>query len=167
MTARIDYPRTILIQRQRPSGGALRVALAAVGIVAAVFGFVLLVPPRPAPWPVALVLFAVFVGVVGLILAPRLTVVVTSQELYVRVFPLWSRRIPIDQIVEARAEDYRPIRDYGGWGIKWSLRDSSTCYTVAGTRGVRIVTRANKKYLVGSPDADALARAIESARQPT
>ena len=163
----LPYTRVLLTQHQRPSGWALWIALVAAGVVAVVFASILLFPPRPTPWPVGLLLCAGLAFIVTLVLVPRLTVVVTSQELIVRLVPFWGTRIPVDEIAEARVDEFRPIREFGGWGIRWLLRDSSTCYTVAGTRGVRIVTTRNRKYLVGSPDADALLRAIESARQAT
>jgi hypothetical protein len=147
-----------------------------------------------APIVVALVVLAVFaardalratgghrIGAIfgtGLILATaialtllvalgNLTVTVTSQQLTVRYFLLLAairRRIPIDEIVMVRAETYEPMREFLGWGVKWSQRDSTTAYSVSGNRGVRIQLRSGEKLLIGTNRADALAAAIEEGR---
>jgi len=67
-------------------------------------------------------------------------------------FPLlWpSRRIPLSDILSARAKTYRPIADYGGRGIRWNLFTSTKAYTAEGNRGVMLRLVDGRNVLVGS-----------------
>lgn len=68
-------------------------------------------------WPV-LPAFALL-GVVG-VMTSSVRTRVTDEGLFVALGPWgWpSRRIPVDKIVQARAETCRPA-EVGGWGIRW------------------------------------------------
>jgi hypothetical protein len=55
-----------------------------------------------------------------------------------------------------------PITEYGGWGIRWTLRGKA--YNVSGRRGVRLDYENGKHLLIGSTRADELATAIHQAR---
>jgi hypothetical protein len=82
--------------------------------------------------------------------------------LYVRYSPFHRsfRQIPLQGIRSCRAVTYRPILDYGGWGIRVGYRRKA--YNVSGNRGVEIEYEDGKKLLVGSKKPDQLAGAIES-----
>lgn len=163
MAEPLDYPRTVFTESQRPSGRMLAVALIPAFVLASV-GIGFLVFGRAAP---AFLLPAVLTGGVlvgALVMGQGLITVVTSHELMIRYWPLRWKRIPLHEIVEARVDDYHPIREFGGWGIKWSLLDSTTGYTISGTRGVRIRTAGNRKLLIGSKRPEALLAAIEQGR---
>jgi hypothetical protein len=53
---------------------------------------------------------------------------------------------------------YRPIKDFGGWGVRWAAR--GIVYNARGKRGVRMVLASGERVLVGSQRAEDLARAI-------
>jgi hypothetical protein len=53
--------------------------------------------------------------------AVKLITEVRRDGLYIRFWPLAWRRIGYDQIIECEARVYHPIREYGGWGIRWGL----------------------------------------------
>jgi len=76
-----------------------------------------------------------------------------------RPFRRLSRTIPFDQIASCEARDYRPIREYGGWGIR--LGPSGKAYNMSGSRGVQLVLKSGERVLIGSQRADELAAAIE------
>lgn len=65
--------------------------------------------------------FLLLVGVVLplALLKTRLTVIVEVGALSVRLIYLTHKRVPVSRIAAFRAVDYMPIRDYGGWGIKY------------------------------------------------
>jgi hypothetical protein len=60
---------------------------------------------------------------------------------------------------------YRPIADYGFWGIR-AGRDGEKAYIARGTRGVRIELNDGSRFLVGSQRPEALASALDSAMRP-
>jgi hypothetical protein len=61
------------------------------------------------------------------------------------------------------AVTYRPIRDYGGWGIRWG--PGKLAYNVSGSEGVRIDRSDDRELLVGSRQPYDLARAMRNAIQ--
>jgi len=98
---------------------------------------------------------------------PRLTTEVRGGRLYIRFFPrhLSFRRIQLDDVARCDAVTYRPVRDYGGWGIKGGR--GSRAYNVSGNRGVRIDYADGTHLLIGSQRPDELAHAIRSLMEHT
>ncbi len=88
-----------------------------------------------------------------------MTVRVDSAEMRVDFghfgWPRW--RFPIAEIGHARVVEFSPLRDYGGWGIRWG-RDSM-CLNQRGNRGVRF-RFAGRDYVVGSDDPARLLAAL-------
>jgi hypothetical protein len=93
----------------------------------------------------------------------KLVVEVQPREVLIDLQPLVRRAIPLAEIERVEKRAYRPLRDYGGWGIKgWSLR--SIAYNVSGNQGVELTLGDGRRVMLGSARAAALAGAIESAR---
>ena len=77
-------------------------------------------------------------GIVALFAFCKLITEVRSDGLYIRLVPfhLSFRRIPLEDLESFAALTYRPIREYGGWGIKGGR--GGTAYNVSGDSGVRM-----------------------------
>ena len=99
----------------------------------------------------------------ALFLLGRLKVEVYEDAILVRHFPFWSRIVRLDDIQDCQARTYRPLREYGGWGIRISHR--GWAYNLKGNRGVQLKLRKGLPLLIGSQCADELAAAINAARQ--
>ena len=93
----------------------------------------------------------------------RMSVVVTSEQVTARFFPL-RRRISIAEIASFRAMTYT-LRDFGGWGIKWA-RDGSLVLNVSGNRAIRINRRRGKSLILGTQRPDEFAAALEALGVP-
>lgn len=107
-------------------------------------------------------------GVSALLLTLKLTIEVRRDGLFVQLFPIHLRkpkRIPLERMTVCEAVRYRPIRDYGGWGIRYSRLGNA--YNLRGDRGVRISFADRKPLLIGSQRPEELAAAIKAIRGPT
>jgi hypothetical protein len=93
----------------------------------------------------------------------QLTIDVTDQEIVLHHRLLRRRRIPLGDVLAHEVVTYRPIRDYGGYGIKYSFR-LGWAYNVKGNRGVRLQIKDKKPLLIGSRRPEELAEAIQNAR---
>ena len=95
----------------------------------------------------------------------RLITEVRSDGLYVRFFPFHFsfKRIPLEDVETFEAVTYRPLLQYGGWGIRFT-RGGKT-YNVSGNRGVRLNFTNGRHLLIGSHKANELTQAIESVFQ--
>jgi len=98
-----------------------------------------------------------------LLAAVNLSTVVQGDVIRLRYFPLWRKTIRLADIAECTARTYRPIREYGGWGIRWAPRNG-WAYNVRGNRGVQLVLANGKRLLIGSERAEDLAAAIDARR---
>ena len=112
-----------------------------------------------------LVIAGIFVPVaIGLLFGLlKLETEVRSDGLYVRYFPFHFKfkRFTADDLSEYYARKYRPILEYGGWGIRCSF-GKGKAYNVSGNKGVQLVFKSGKRLLIGSQRAEELEEAIRS-----
>jgi len=91
----------------------------------------------------------------------RLETTVSATGVLIRMPPLRHRRlVEFADIRSAKARDYRPIAEYGGWGLRRGR--SGYAYNVYGQRGVQLELKEGKPVLVGSQQANKLARVINA-----
>jgi hypothetical protein len=120
---------------------------------------------KPAPDIVMWIIFGIAFGI-GLplfIYAVKLIVEVREGGIHIGFFPLHSRIIPFGNIKSCEVRQYRPIGDYGGWGIRWGF-GKGWAYNVSGNRGVQLELADGKRLLIGSRQPEELARAIQAKR---
>jgi len=93
----------------------------------------------------------------------KLETEVRPDGLYIRFFPFHIRfkRFGAEDLSEYYARQYKPLREYGGWGIRCSLR-KGRAYNVSGNKGVQLVFKSGKQLLIGSQRAEELEEAIRS-----
>jgi hypothetical protein len=115
---------------------------------------------------VLLILFGILlpIALAILMVVLRLETEIRSDGIYIRFFPLhidYKRFAPKD-LDECYARQYKPLREYGGWGIRYGLGGKGKAYNVSGNKGVQLIFKNGKKLLIGSQRADQLADAIRS-----
>jgi len=118
---------------------------------------------NPASDSVVLIILAVF-GIIfpAWFIIMKLEIQVTQNALRFRMYPLhlsW-REHPLETIADAEAVVYRPIREYGGWGIRFGRKGMA--YNVSGNEGVQVTLRNGKSFLLGSLRAAELGQALRS-----
>jgi len=82
--------------------------------------------------------------------------------LYIRFFPLTHQEIPFKDIVSCEVRTYSPIREFGGWGIRYGR--GTKAYNVSGNRGIQLELSNGKRVLIGSQRPEELAGAIEAGK---
>ena len=129
---------------------------------------ILKIPFGDKPMPdFGLILVGLFVFVITsalfyLFIKSKLEIIVALDGLYYRYIPFFSkfRKIEILQINFAESRLYRPLRDFGGWGIRYNMRTKTSCYNVRGNMGVYLELNNGKKVLLGSQKPHELVNAI-------
>jgi hypothetical protein len=93
----------------------------------------------------------------------NLTTEVRSDGIYYCFFPfhLSFRKITLEGLVKYEVRTYNPIRDYGGWGIRWGSKGKA--YNVSGNRGVYLEFSDGKRLLIGSQKPEKFAEALDLA----
>ena len=93
----------------------------------------------------------------------RLVTEVTVTGVRVRLAP-WQphgREVRWGSVVRFAAVTYRPLRDYGGWGIRGTRRHGA--YNARGDRGVFLELAGGATFVVGSQEPLELESAIAAA----
>jgi hypothetical protein len=97
-------------------------------------------------------------GLTSLFYVLKLITEVKNDGLYIQFFPFSRQKIPFDNIKKCEVRQYSPIKEYGGWGIRWGRKGKA--YNVSGNRGVQLELLKGKPILIGSQRPEELAQAI-------
>lgn len=93
----------------------------------------------------------------------RLDVEVRSDHVLIAFGPvnLVRKRIRFSEIEAVRGLTYRPLMEFGGWGIR--PRPGKTAWTIRGNQAAAVTLRSGKQVYVGSEHPQRLAGAIQAA----
>lgn len=108
---------------------------------------------------VAFVMFFIF----GLFLATRLETRVYRDGIYFIYFPFHRRyrKISWEKLDEVLGRKYKPLVEFGGWGIRWGYK--KWAYTVSGNECVEI-RKGDYKILIGTKKLNDFLSALEKAQ---
>jgi len=117
---------------------------------------------EPAPNAVLIIIIVVTMLLLWAYLAMKLEVWIDQVGIHYRVWPLIfkQRLISIHEIQRYEIRQYRPIFDYGGWGIKKSLR-WGRAYNISGNIGLQLYLTNGKKVLFGTQRSQAMMYAMD------
>jgi hypothetical protein len=101
-------------------------------------------------------------GMIYLFYNLQLITEVRQDGLWIRFYPLPGKIIAYHSIQTCVARTYKPLSEYGGWGIKYGR--SGWAYNILGDRGVQLELDNGKRILIGSQRADELEQAINTYR---
>jgi hypothetical protein len=125
-------------------------------------------PPPRTPQIVALIILGILLPIAIAVLFSllKLETEVRTDGLYVRFFPFHInfKIFTAEDLSEHYARTYRPILEYGGWGIRCGWR-GGRAYNVSGNKGVQLVLKDGKHLLIGSQRAEELAEALSTLTQ--
>jgi hypothetical protein len=114
------------------------------------------------PIPLLIIFLVLFgVGFPMFFVYARLESEVRQDGIYVRFFPfhLSFRKIAFSELQKAYARTYRPILEYGGWGIRGIGRRRA--FNVSGNQGVQLEFTDGRRLLIGSQQAEQFESAIK------
>ena len=146
----------------------LLLGIACVGIWGAVQQLIFKIPfgNKPAPdWVMILIVFATFLPIM-LFWFLQLETEVDSTGIYYRFRPFHFKKrfIAWNEITEAHVREYKPLKEYGGWGIRGSVRNGKA-FNVSGNKGLQVVLSNGKKILLGTQKDLELADCISKLKK--
>ena len=116
---------------------------------------------NPAPNWIIILMWLVFgIGFPLLFYSIKLITEVHKDGIHIRFFP-FHRKFKNFQYAEIEsylAREYKPIREYGGWGIRYTL--GGMAYNVYGNKGVQLILKNKKKILIGTQKPEEFYKAI-------
>ena len=98
-----------------------------------------------------------------LLFSSKLLVEVTNGNLYFTYKPFIHKPViyTISDIERYEIRKYKPILEYGGWGVKQGKKSVGKAYNVRGNIGLQLYLTNGKKVLIGTQRGDALLRAMK------
>ena len=150
-------------EEQRFHRGLVGVLLAVMIFVPAVaVGSIVIARPDDA-WLLAIA--PVMVAIVAALIAlSHLDVAVTDDGVRIAFRYIWpTRRIRFADIAGVAVRRYRPLLEYGGWGVR--LGPAGWAYTAGGGEGVQLRLRKGIPVLIGSKSPRELEAAIRAGME--
>jgi hypothetical protein len=113
-------------------------------------------------WIAALEL-AFAIGLFLLFAKMRLITTVSESGLQYRFPPLIlkEKEIKKESIRTFEIRQYKPVKEYGGWGIRFGSGKTGKAYNVKGNIGMQLELNDGRKILFGTQRADVFQRAME------
>jgi hypothetical protein len=82
----------------------------------------------------------------------KLDTEITDEGINVRYFPFHLSFIKIEwgKITKAFVREYRPLKEYGGWGLKYGFSGQGKAYSVSGNKGLQLILADGSRLLIGT-----------------
>src|SRR4030042_7172884 len=96
----------------------------------------------------------IMVSIIWLIAYMKLIVKVNRENIYIRYYPFIKKTIPFSIIKSFELRTYRPIIEYGGWGIRVGLFLKGNAYNVKGNVGMQLYFQNRKPLLIGTQNGE-------------
>lgn len=119
---------------------------------------------NPASDSLLIVIWLLFgIGLPVFFLVLRLVVEVHPEAVVIKFRPILTRAITLAEIDGVEVIDYRPMGEFGGWGIRGGRR--RIAYNVRGDHGVELTLLDGRKVLIGSQRAEEMGGIIQALRR--
>lgn len=91
----------------------------------------------------------------------RLESQIRTDGIYVRFFPFQTkfRHYHWQQLAQVYVREYRPVAEYGGWGLRGSGRNRAL--NVSGNKGIQLETLDGYKLLIGTNKAEEVSELLK------
>ena len=109
------------------------------------------------------VLIGLFIPFLFYLFELRLKVNVEGLHYQFSPFHFKSHTIKLEDIESIKAMEYSPLKEYGGWGIKYGFKGKA--YNVSGNKGVKIYLKNGLNIMFGSQKHNDLAKALKSVKR--
>ncbi len=110
--------------------------------------------------------FLVVIAVTLLTLNLKLCTEIKKDGVYVKLFPLQLKQAHYNwsDISKAYVRTYKPVAEYGGWGLKGSEHNSAI--SVSGNVGLQLIFKNGDKLLIGTNHAQKLSQTLKKIDIP-
>ncbi len=95
------------------------------------------------------------------ILYTKLIVRIDEESINIRFLPFMikDKKLQLKDIQRYYIRKYRPIMEYGGWGIRWN--SNGRAYCIRGNIAIQLEFKSGSKILIGTQKPDELQSAMD------
>jgi hypothetical protein len=105
---------------------------------------------------VSVVVTLIMAGVIFFMFFSKLTTLVRGDGIHLSFFPFFREKIISPNKIERyEVRKYKPLLEYGGYGMKRSLRHGKA-YNMSGNIGLQLYFSNGKRLLIGTKRPDAI-----------
>jgi len=107
---------------------------------------------------------AIFAALFLLIRVFKLKTKIRNEGIYYRFVPLHfkDKLINPDDINTFEVRKYKPIMEYGGWGVKSRGKKYGKAVNISGNMGLQLYLKNGSKLLIGTQKPSAIQKAMEA-----
>jgi hypothetical protein len=118
---------------------------------------------NPAPDAVVIIMGIIPVAALALMFTLKLETRVDGTGINYRMWPFHKnfRLIKPEDIEKWEVRKYRPIGDYGGWGIRVGLGKNGMAFNMSGNMGAIFDFKKGKRILIGTRKPEEFKAALE------
>ena len=115
----------------------------------------------------SIISFAVMSVVFLFILSRKLITEIWTDGIRYRFSPFVrkTKHIPVNEIVSAEVARYKPLIEFGGWGVRKRIFSRKTAYNISGNVGLRLNLKNGSQVLFGTRKENEMRRAVEKMMQ--
>lgn len=97
----------------------------------------------------------------------RLETMIKNDGIYVRFFPfhLKFKHYNWEKLTKSYVRQYSPVKEFGGWGLRFGLFGKGTAFNVSGNQGLQLEFSNKKKLLIGTNKPDELSAVLKKIGQ--
>ncbi|WP_084102831.1 hypothetical protein [Demequina sp. NBRC 110051] len=109
-----------------------------------------------APW-----LAGVTIAVLVAPLFIPMVIEVGTEGIRVGLAGMTVRTIALEDVVAVERRDYKPLREFGGWGLRWGVTHrNARAYTTTGSSAVVLTLRDSREIYLGVADEPGLVETV-------
>ncbi len=101
---------------------------------------------------------SIFILVGLLMMSMQLKTEIREGGIYYQLFPfhLKMKKIAFDDIEKIYVREYKPLMEYGGWGIRLGLFGKGWAINLSGNKGIQIEfkDKGKRKFLIGTQKSE-------------
>lgn len=81
----------------------------------------------------------------------KLRTTIDERGIFYQFIPLQfsKKMIPWNDMKHCEVRTYNPLKEFGGWGLRISIRNGRA-YNIKGNQGIQIILKTGKKILIGT-----------------
>jgi len=96
----------------------------------------------------------------ALIFKMRLITEIDHKTIEFRIKPFRTTVLQWEEVQQAYVRRYKPVWEYGGWGIRYSFRNGRA-YNMSGNVGLQLLMNDGRKILIGTQKGEKLTQILE------
>lgn len=91
------------------------------------------------------------------LIALKLNTLISKEGISYQLFPFHLKPLLIswNEVASVEVRKYKPLRDYGGWGYRFSIKNGKA-FNVSGNMGLQIILKNGDKILIGTQKPEEL-----------